>query len=91
MCALEAVQGLLLSDAPAPLKGDDVKVVRSTDWAAMKKNESKIQSTPTSSSETSSATAAQPTKSEDAASLPRVDLVLASVSIGSVLMFLGWA
>ncbi|EXA47541.1 hypothetical protein FOVG_04614 [Fusarium oxysporum f. sp. pisi HDV247] len=91
MCALEAVQGLLLSDAPAPLKGDDVKVVRSTDWAAMKKNESKIQSTPTSSSETSSATAVQPTKSEDAASLPRVDLVLASVSIGSVLMFLGWA
>ncbi|RBR21567.1 uncharacterized protein FIESC28_04835 [Fusarium coffeatum] len=97
MCALEAVQGLLLGDAPAPLQGKDVKVIRSTDWAAMDVHESKIKSTPSSSSksaETASATAdaaPKPTKSEDAANGYRADLVLASFSIVTVLTFLGLA
>ncbi|KAM0252204.1 hypothetical protein ACHAP5_001187 [Fusarium lateritium] len=98
MCALEVVQGLLLSEAPAPLKGKDVKVIRSTDWAAVDEDQSSIKSTPTSSSPSSLGTGqasgttdapAQPTKSQDAASLSRADLVLASFSVGSVLLFLG--
>jgi mannan endo-1,6-alpha-mannosidase len=96
MCALEIVQGLLLDDAPAPLKGDDIKVIRSTDWAAMDVHESKIKSTPSASdtAETASATSdapPKPTKSEDAAGSYRADLVLASFSIVTVLTFLGLA
>ncbi|KAJ4270473.1 hypothetical protein NW762_002158 [Fusarium torreyae] len=96
MCALEAVQGLLLDELPAPLQGDKIKVIRNTDWAAMDTHESKIKSTPSgtgSASETASSTAevAQPTKSQDAASLARADLALASFSIGAVLLFLGLA
>ncbi|EKJ73968.1 hypothetical protein FPSE_05929 [Fusarium pseudograminearum CS3096] len=96
MCALEIVQGLLLDQAPAPLKGDDIKVIRSTDWAAMDVHESKIKSTPSSSNtaETASATSGsppKPTKSEDAAGSYRADLVLASFSIVTVLTFLGLA
>jgi mannan endo-1,6-alpha-mannosidase len=32
MSALETIQGLLIHEAPAPLAGDDIKVVRDTNW-----------------------------------------------------------
>jgi mannan endo-1,6-alpha-mannosidase len=49
MSALETIQGLLVHNAPAPLAGADIKVVRNTDWkpvnpyrdAPAKKEESK--------------------------------------------------
>ena len=34
MCALETIQGLLAHDAPPPLEGDQIKVVRNTTWPA---------------------------------------------------------
>ncbi|KAF4989297.1 hypothetical protein FGRMN_9221 [Fusarium graminum] len=100
MCALEVVQGLLLSDSPAPLQGKDVKVVRDTDWAAMARDKASIKSTPTSTSTstssetgtgTSSEESAKPSKSEGAADHFQADLVLASFSVGSILLFFGLA
>lgn len=35
MTALETIQGLLLDQAEPPLKGDDIKVVRDVQWAAV--------------------------------------------------------
>ncbi|KAF5027531.1 hypothetical protein F66182_348 [Fusarium sp. NRRL 66182] len=96
MCALEAVQGLLLDSTSAPLRGDDIKVVRGTNWAEQDTRETKTKATPTetdsTSSETASATSeSQPTESRDAANLARADLVLTWFSIGTVLLFLGLA
>ncbi|UPK97622.1 hypothetical protein LCI18_008557 [Fusarium solani-melongenae] len=85
MCALEIVQGLLLDDLPVPLQGDQIKVVRSTDW----NKESKVKATPTPSP--TNTEKPKPTESDDAASLARADLVLASFSIGTVLLLLGLA
>ncbi|KAI8679979.1 Mannan endo-1,6-alpha-mannosidase [Fusarium keratoplasticum] len=85
MCALEIVQGLLLDDLPVPLQGDQIKVVRSTDWD----KESKVKATPTPSP--TNTEKPKPTESDDAASLARADLVLASFSIGTVLLLLGLA
>ncbi|KAJ3465475.1 hypothetical protein FSOLCH5_005609 [Fusarium solani] len=85
MCALEIVQGLLLDDLPVPLQGDQIKVVRSTDW----NKESRVKATPTPSP--TNTEKPKPTESDDAASLARADLVLASFSIGTVLLLLGLA
>ncbi|KAI8687173.1 hypothetical protein LRP88_13452 [Fusarium phalaenopsidis] len=85
MCALEVVQGLLLDDLPVPLQGDQIKVVRSTDW----NKESRVKATPTPSP--TNTEKPKPTESDDAASLARADLVLASFSIGTVLLLLGLA
>lgn len=85
MCALEIVQGLLLDGLPVPLQGDQIKVVRSTDW----NKESRVKATPTPSP--TNTEKPKPTESDDAASLARADLVLASFSIGTVLLLLGLA
>ncbi|EEU40986.1 uncharacterized protein NECHADRAFT_34132 [Fusarium vanettenii 77-13-4] len=85
MCALEIVQGLLLDDLPVPLQGDQIKVVRDTDW----NKETKTKATPTPSP--TNTEKPKPTESDDAASLARADLVLASFSIGTVLLLLGLA
>ncbi|KAL2692033.1 hypothetical protein Neosp_002434 [[Neocosmospora] mangrovei] len=85
MCALEIVQGLLLDDFPVPLQGDQIKVVRDTDW----NKETKTKATPTPSP--TNTEKPKPTESDDAASLARADLVLASFSIGTVLLLLGLA
>ncbi|RSL67780.1 hypothetical protein CEP54_003110 [Fusarium duplospermum] len=87
MCALEIVQGLLLDDFPVPLQGDQIKVVRSTDWD--KEKESKVKTTPTPTP--TDTDKPKPTESDDAASLARADLVLASFSIGTVFLLLGLA
>ncbi|KAF4467883.1 DFG5 [Fusarium albosuccineum] len=86
MCALEIVQGLLLDDAPAPLMGDQIKVIRNTDWN--EETESKIKATPSPSPTDEEPKA---TETEDAASLARADLFLASFSVGAVLLVLGLA
>ncbi|KAK7403667.1 hypothetical protein QQX98_010553 [Neonectria punicea] len=87
MCALEAVQGLLIDSAPAPLQGDDIKVIRETKWNP----KMKVKSTPTPTSEatpTSTESEAESTESEDAANMPRGNLIMASLT---VLLILGLA
>lgn len=85
MCALEIVQGLLIDDAAAPLQGDDIKVVRSTDWEEEEEPTSTTQASPTAEPSASA------TESDDAGSMARADLVLASFSVGTVLILLGLA
>ncbi|KAF7547559.1 hypothetical protein G7Z17_g7644 [Cylindrodendrum hubeiense] len=85
MCALEAIQGLLIDDAPVPLKGDDIKVIRTTAWNP---TEVKVKSTPTSTS-APTATETKAEESEDAASMARSNLVFASLSVSTVLLVLG--
>ncbi|KAH6996407.1 glycosyl hydrolase family 76-domain-containing protein [Ilyonectria sp. MPI-CAGE-AT-0026] len=84
MCALEVIQGLLTDDAPAPLKGDDIKVIRNLEWHPTVK----VKSTPTTTSQPS-ATETKAEQSEDAASMARSNLVFASLSVSTVLLFLG--
>ncbi|KAI5463225.1 glycosyl hydrolase family 76-domain-containing protein [Mariannaea sp. PMI_226] len=92
MCALEAVQGLLIDDADVPFQGKDIKVIRSTDWEALAKQ--KVKDTPTSttsSAPTTTETKAKASESDDAATLAQGNLAYVSLSMGAVLLLLGYA
>ncbi|KAH7165560.1 glycoside hydrolase [Dactylonectria macrodidyma] len=84
MCALETIQGLLIDQVAPPLQGDEIKVVRDTDWNPA----AKAKSTPTTTSEPT-ATATEAEETEDAASTARTNLVFASLSVSTVLLVLG--
>lgn len=92
MCALEVVQGLLVEDAPLPLQGDDIKVIRNTDWNAS--DSVKIKSTPTTTtkpSATETASKASSTDDGDAATLAESNLGFVSLGVTAVLLLLGIA
>ncbi|KAH6895380.1 glycosyl hydrolase family 76-domain-containing protein [Thelonectria olida] len=95
MCALEVIQGLLVDDAPVPLQGKDIEVIREREWNASDKV--KIKSTPTTTSKPAStgaateAAKASETDKDDAANLTQGSLVYVSLSVSAVLLFLGLA
>ena len=86
MCALETIQGLLINDTKGPLKGDEIKVVRDTNWIPLDSGDSNTTDiTPTSTGEP------EPTETEDAAANLGVNLALMSLSAGAVMLVLGLA
>ena len=85
MCALETIQGLLSHEAEPPLKGDQIKVVRDTDWS--NQGNSSTESVP---SPTESATP-KATESDDAASNFPVSLGWMSLTAGTAMLVLGLA
>ncbi|KYK56377.1 hypothetical protein DCS_03377 [Drechmeria coniospora] len=97
MCALETVQGLLLDEAPLPLKGDEIKVVRDTKWVPLG-NRTSTSSSSSSTSTTGTTTtggtttteepSVTPTESEEAAPLVRVDVQWMSLSTLLAMLFL---
>lgn len=80
MCALETIQGLLLDEVEVPLKGDEIKVVRDTDWEPLEGN----------ATETETAPAPTETEEDAAANLP-VNLGLLSISAVVAILMLGIA